>query len=352
MESTVGERVWDRGVVVSRTTTMPVPPSGSVSADGLLVIGGRQRHAQSMRELDEKWYGYGEGVIASLTPAAATVVHTHVSGLDVRGPDDPVLFKCATKVDDLLYCTTETEVVIYRLPTFEVVHQISHPWFNDVHHVVPTADDTILVASSGINSVLELTLDGRLLNQYPVDDDRALRFTDEDADLRFGVDLKPHTLHPNHLFMVGDEPWATRFEARDAVSLEDPSRRIAIDRQRVHDGHVIDGQVWFTTVDGAVVVGDPDTGAIVAEYDLNERRPDVIAGWCRGLLVHSDYFWVGFSRIRQTAVRSRLGWIRTGLSTSMSTRIERYSRTTLELEATIELEALNVNAVFTIVDGG
>ena len=59
-----------------------------------------------------------------------------------------------------------------------------------------------------------------------------------------------------------------------------------------------------------------------------------------------------FSRIRQTAVRSRLGWIRTGLSTSLSTRIERYSRTTLELEATIELEALNVNAVFTIVDGG
>ncbi|MEM9132634.1 MAG: hypothetical protein AAF962_24525 [Actinomycetota bacterium] len=303
-----------------------------------------------MRELGDKWYGYGSGVIASVDESHADVVHTYVSDATVRGEDDPMLFKCATRVGDLLYATTETEVLVYRLPDFELLHHVSHPWFNDVHHVLPTPGGDLLVASSGIEAALEIDLDGELLRQYPVDDERQ-GFWSDDRDLRFGVNLKPHAIHPNHLFMIGDEPWATRFELRDAVSLTDRGRRIAIDRQRVHDGHVHDGQVWFTTVDGAVVIGDPDTGAVVDTYDLNEHRQNVIPGWCRGLLIHDDHFWVGFSRIRQTAVRARLGWIRTGLSTSLPTRIERWDRATRRMDACIDLEPLEINAVFSILEG-
>lgn len=316
----------------------------------MLITGGRQRQPQSMRELGDQWYGYGAGVIARVDDAGAAVVHTYVSDTTVRGEHDPMLFKCATRRGDLLYATTETEVIVYRLPHFEIVHHLSHPWFNDVHHVVPTSAGNLLVASSGIEAVLEMDLDGRLLHQYPVDDERQQVFAG-DGDLRFGVNLKPHEIHPNHLFLVGDEPWATRFELRDAVSLVDRQRRIAIDRQRVHDGHVHDGQVWFTTVDGAVVVADPESGSVVDTYDLNLGRENVIPGWCRGLLVADDHFWVGFSRIRQTAVRARLGWIRTGLSTSLPTRIERYDRASRQLEACVDLESLEINAVFSILEG-
>ncbi|MEL7156998.1 MAG: hypothetical protein AAFN30_10405, partial [Actinomycetota bacterium] len=189
-----------------------------------------------------------------------------------------------------------------------------------------------------------------LLRQFPTDDEREQLCT-EHRDLRFGVNLKPHAIHPNHLFLLGDEPWATRFERRDAISLVDPERRIAIDRQRVHDGHVHDGLVWFTTVDGAVVVTDPQSGSVIDTYDLNIGRENVIPGWCRGLLVADDHFWVGFSRIRQTAVRARLGWIRTGLSTSLPTRIERYDRATRQLDISIDLEPLEINAVFSILEG-
>ena len=34
---------------------------------------------------------------------------------------------------------------------------------------------------------------------------------------------KPHLAHPNHVFHIGDEPWATRFQQKDAVSLLDPT---------------------------------------------------------------------------------------------------------------------------------
>ncbi len=303
-----------------------------------------------MRELGDGWYGYGAGVIASIGSGDPRVAHTYVSGTDVRNPDDPMLFKCATQRGDLLYATTETEVIVYRLPDFEILHHLSHRWFNDVHHVLPTSAGSLLVASSGAESVLELDLDGELLGVYPAGDEPSPAI-DEDRDLRFGVNLKPHAIHPNHLFLVGDEPWVTRFERRDAVSLVDRRRRIAIERQRVHDGHVVDGQVWFTTVDGAVVVGDPETGHIVDTFDLNESRQAVIPGWCRGLLVGQDHFWVGFSRIRQTAVRSRLSWLRTGLTTSLPTRVERWDRSTRTMDESIDLEPLGVNAVFSILKG-
>ncbi|MEL7206738.1 MAG: hypothetical protein AAGK32_00640, partial [Actinomycetota bacterium] len=137
-----------------------------------------------MRELGDHWYGYGAGVIAQVDGSTASVVHTYVSDTSVRNEDDPMLFKCATRRGELLYATTETEVIVYRLPDFEVVHHLSHPWFNDVHHVVPTASGSLLVASSGIEAVLELDLDGELLRQYPTDDEREQLCT-EHRDLRF-----------------------------------------------------------------------------------------------------------------------------------------------------------------------
>ena len=317
----------------------------------MLVTGGQQRRDQAVRDLaDTSWYGYGAGVIVDVGSGEPSVAHTYVSGDDVRNLDDPMLFKCATQSGDRLYATTETEVIVYRLPDFEVTHHISHPWFNDVHHVIPTGPQTMLVASSGIESVLELDIDGNMLGVHPAADNGQAAF-DRDTDLRFGVNLKPHVIHPNHLFLIDDEPWVTRFELRDAVSLTDPGRRIAIDRQRVHDGHVVDGQVWFTTVDGAVVVADPDSGQIVDVYELNADRPSVSPGWCRGLLIGTDHFWVGFSRIRQTAVRSRLNWLRTGLSNSMPTRIERFNRSTRMREESIDLEPVGLNAVFSILEG-
>lgn len=319
--------------------------------NSLYVVGGRQRKPASIREAGGTWYGYGAGVILGVDGrGGCDVVHTYVSDLDVRSAEDPMLFKCATRVGERLYCTTETEVVIYELPTFDVVHKLSHPWFNDVHHVIPAVNGNLLVASSGAETVLELTVEGELVTVYPLDDERKQVLAPDTGDLRFGVNLKPHKIHPNHLFAVDGEPWATRFECRDAVSLVDPNRRINIGRERVHDGHVVDGLVWFTTVDGAVVVANPDTGAIEAEYDLNANRRNVVPGWCRGLLITDASVWVGFSRIRMTAARERLSWIRQGLSTSLPTRIEKYDRATMELESSVELEDCGLDAVFTITE--
>jgi len=54
-------------------------------------------------------------------------------------------------------CTcTSTEVLVYELPTFKLLHYIFLPCFNDLHHVYPTQQGTILVVVTGLDMVVEI----------------------------------------------------------------------------------------------------------------------------------------------------------------------------------------------------
>lgn len=353
----------------ARSTRRDFYVATSSPLNGLRVIGGRQRAPQGLRELDDSWYGYGTGVIIDvnkgigknleLDPVRLAFEYTSPAG--TCGPDDPVLFKSATVAGDRLYATTQTEVVVLSWPALDPVAHISHPIFNDVHHVIPAADDTVLVAVSGHDAVAHLDFDGNLLATWGVGDDRTPPRLDLGRDYRIDCDLKPHAIHPNYLFRLDEdasgfstderaEVWVTRFETRDAVSLHDPNRRIDIGRERCHDGVVHDGRIFFTTVDGHVVEVDAATLSVRAEHKLVGRNPDILLGWCRGLtFLDDDLVAVGFSRIRHTRFRQTLSWVRNGLTRSEPTRVAVYNTRTWELVDEQDLEPAGCNAVFSIL---
>lgn len=308
-----------------------------------------------MRELDQRWYGYGRGVVIELGNEGATeAILEYTSAPGTCGPTDPVLFKSATVEGDRLYACTQTEVLVYTWPALQPVAHISHPFFNDVHHVIPGEDGRLLVAVSGQDAVAEVTIDGRLSNLWSVDPARPEVAHDPERDYRHDCDLKPHAIHPNYLFRLdgtaGDEVWVTRFETRDAVALHDPGRRIAIDRERCHDGVVHDGRIFFTTVDGHVVEVDAGTLRVRAEHRLTGRRDDTLLGWCRGLtFVDDDHVAVGFSRIRHTRFRQTLSWVRNGLTASEPTRVALYDTRDWSLVDEQSMEEAGCNAVFSIL---
>ncbi len=327
--------------------------------DGLRVVGGRQRAPQGLRELDDRWYGYGSGVIVDLDGGEPRTIFQYTSAPGTCGPEDPVLFKSATVVGDRLYASTQTEVVVLSWPDLEPVAHVSHPLFNDVHHVIPgDNEDTVLVAVSGHDAVALVDLDGNLLDLWGVDDDRRPPSLEADRDYRISCDLKPHAIHPNYLFRLGGdsmdgdpgEVWVTRFETRDAVSLHRPDRRIEIGRERCHDGVVHDGRVFFTTVDGHVIEVDATTLAVRGEHQLTGRRVDTLLGWCRGLTFLDDHLVaIGFSRIRHTRFRHTLSWVRNGLTRSEPTRVAVYDSRTWDLVDEVDLEPADCNAVFSIL---
>lgn len=323
----------------------------------LLVVGGRQRAHRSLRDGSD-WYGYAGGVVLRIDGSGVTTVLEYQSRPGTCADDDPILFKSATCANGRLYCCTQTEIVIYRMQGSLLVEEnhISLPIFNDVHHVVPTADDTLLVAVSGLELVVEIDTDGNVVREWDVLGDVLGdglgtwdRF-DPSIDYRMGVNLKPHRAHPNHIVIVDGEPFVTRFEQRDVISLRDPSRRVEPLGERLHDGVLDDVRLWFTSVDGRVIAADRDSLEVVDRVELASfSRDDSLLGWCRGLRFQDDAMWVGFSRIRATQFRQTLSWIRNRGVPQSPTRVARYERGTGRCTAEIDLEPHGLNAVFSVI---
>ena len=260
-----------------------------------------------------------------------------------------MLFKAGTRQDDLLYVCTQTEVLVYALPGFERTGYVSLPRFNDVHHVRPTPQGSLLVANSGLEMVVEIDLDGRVLREWNVLGEPPWERFSQSVDYRQGINLKPHRAHPNYVFYVGEEIWATRFEQKDVVCLTRPDRRLPIGLERVHDGVAHDGRNYFTTVNGRIVIADLSSLCIEEVVDLNSMHPDgALLGWCRGLLIEQDKIWVGFSRIRPTKFRQAVSWVRQGFSRSLPTHIACYDLVKRRCVAEVELESHQLNAVFSI----
>ena len=339
----------------------------------LYVVGGQQRVDRSVLDHDQQWYDYKQGMILRVDAGqgTATVCVEHaslsmeelhakrsdlVADLDnlVASPNDvPVLFKSATLVGDKLYACTQTEIIIYSVPTFTPLHRLSLPCFNDIHHVRPrmhtSGRDTLLIANTGLDMVLELTLEGAIVSVWNTLGEMPWAHFSREVDYRL-VSTKPHRSHPNYVFTLGDDVWATRFEQRDAICLTQPNRRIEIGSERVHDGVLHDDRLYFTTVNGHLAVVNPQTLAVEETLDLNAlHEEDVLLGWCRSLWIEGDYAWIGFSRIRPTKFRSALSWVRTGFQRSLPTRIALYDLKEKRHLRDINMESFGLNAVFSIL---
>jgi hypothetical protein len=264
--------------------------------------------------------------------------------------DPVILFKSSTLAGDHLYACTQTEVVIYRVPAFERVGYVSLPMFNDLHHVRPTASGTLLVAVAGLDLVAEVTLDGTVLREWSVLPEDPWRRFSRDVDYRKVRTTKPHHAHPNYVFELGDEVWATRFEQRDAISLVDPTRRIHIGLERVHDGLVHDGHVYFTTVDGKIPIADASSLAVVDVVDLGAIVGSrVLLGWARGLHIDGTGIWVGFSRIRPTRFRENVAWAMRGFKETRPTHIARFDLERRTCTHWIDLEPSGLTAIFSVL---
>jgi hypothetical protein len=323
-------------------------------SDTIYVIGGVQRAARKLLTGERAdWYEYEKGLILRIDPETFEVETAleYVSPPETRIAENPqVLFKSAIAVDGILYATTQTEVILFELPSLRQLAHISLPCFNDVHHVRPTPTGTLLVANSGLDMALELTLDGEIVRTISTLGEDPWEHFDRSVDYRMGVSTKPHRSHPNHVFYVGEEPWATRFEQRDAISLDNPERRIPLAVERVHDGLVVGDRIYFTSVDGKILIADPATLAVEQTIDLADfhDRNDLL-GWCRSIAVDGNLAWVGFSRFRATKIRENVGWVARGARRVRPTHIALYDLARGECLCELELEDYGLSAVFSIL---
>ena len=117
------------------------------------------------------------------------------------------------------------------------------------------------------------------------------------------------------MFWINDNPWVTRCTQEDAVMLSDTSKRIDISGPNkeisVHDGIVRGNRVYFTTVDAHIVIADTQTFEVLETINISAIEGlKTIRGWCRGLYIQDDIFYIGFSRLRKTKQSNKISWIK------------------------------------------
>jgi hypothetical protein len=326
--------------------------------ESLLVIGGQQRQ---IGKRNDEWRQHRQGVIIHVN--AVTGQHRPLAHYETppefrADAESAILFKSATRVKDMLYVCTQTEVLTLSLPDFAVQNHISLPSFNDLHHVNVNSNGRLLVANTGLDLVQEIGSDGTLHRFWPTTTPCKYDPIPVDVDFRKVLTTKPHATHVNHVFHIGDEIWATRFNQKDAISLDDPERKIDIAVGNPHDGYVYGNSVYFTTTNGHLVIADSDTLEIRNRIDLNEiSGKNRALGWCRGVhAIGENLVIVGFSRFRPTAYQENLRWLKHVFAPSQSanplpTRIACYDLEKRAMEWEIDLEESGINALFSILPG-
>jgi hypothetical protein len=269
------------------------------------------------------------------------------------------VFKSATLIGNKFYICTSTEGLIFEVPGFKRIGYVSLPCFNDLHHIAPTPDGNLLVANTGLDMVVRFTPCGQMLEQWNVlGADPWSRFS-RDVDYRKVDSTKPHQSHPNAVFQLGEEVWVTRFSQRDAICLTSPGKSIRIAVQRPHDGLVFGDRIYFTTVDGKIVIADSSRLEVEQIIDLSEihktrDRDDVLLGWCRGVLPLDEHrLWVGFTRVRKTMFKENVLWIKHAFrETARSTHIALYDIAERKCLQEIDLEQYGMSVIFGIYNVG
>lgn len=320
----------------------------------LYVLGARQR--ESLVKHEEEWNLYDAAIILEVNTQTGEVVRR----VEYKSPEDAkaaknssIVFKSGTLVGNTLYACTSTEVLIFELPSFRRTGYVSLPCFNDVHHVTPSADGNLIVVSTGLDMVFKITPTGEPLAEWCVLDEVPWTRFSRTTDYRKVESTKPHKSHPNFAFELEGELWVTRFRQRDAICLTKPGGRIDIAVETPHDGLVHGDRIYFTTVDGRVVIANARTRVVEQVFDLKEASDtNALLGWCRGITPIDDRrAWVGFTRVRKTKFMENVLWVKHVFREGMvvrSTHIGLYDSAAKTCLQELDLEPHGMNIIFSI----
>jgi|SRR6516225_2246687 hypothetical protein len=319
------------------------------------LLGGRQKKLLLKKE--EEWNLYEAALIVELNTDSGEArqrVEYHTPA-EARANDNAShLFKAGTIVGNTLYSCTSTEVVQFRLPDFSQIGYVSLPCFNDLHHVAPSHDGNLLVVTTGLDMAVKVTPKGEVLNYWPVLNEEPWSRFSQSVDYRTVDSTKPHQSHPNFVFELGEHVWVTRFRQRDAICVTQPGLRIDVAVQTPHDGLVFGDRVYFTTVDGQIVIANTKSLNVDQVIDLKQiGNGKALLGWCRGILpLDERRIWVAFTRVRKTKFNENILWVKHVFHEGMGekpTHIALYDIVERQCLAEIDIEPFGLNVIFSIL---
>lgn len=284
---------------------------------GYLLISGSKERKNGYELGEGKYYECAKLLKLDLQSGAVNTVLQKAEGGQHYPKEHPNLqYSSCCLVDGVLWLPTDTEVYKLSYPELKVLTIISHPFFHNIHSV-NVFDDRVYVTSTGLDMVAVFDTEGTLIELFNTEGKEVWHRFSKHQDYRMVHSTRPHDCHPNFVFTWKGKIWVTRCKQQDAVRLDDVNEKIEITnpakRISVHDGVVFKDKVYFTTVDGYLVVADPQSKEREQEINLLLHMNESQLGWARGLSMTDDAVaYVAFSRIRRTRMIDRLAWLAKG----------------------------------------
>lgn len=220
-----------------------------------------------------------------------------------------IKFNAFSVYDNLIYAPCTNEILVFEYPSYKLLQRISLPVFNDLHHV-NIIDGKIYVVSTGLDFVIVLNKSSLEPEKYinVLGNNTWDRFN-QDTDYRKINSTKPHDSHPNYVFKFNENIWVSRFHQKDIVNLYNFSDNYLINDEGIHDGKLIDNYLYFTGVDGKVIIFDITSLKIKEVIDLNKiENAKGALGWARGICVRDNVAFVGFTKLRPTSFTKNIKW--------------------------------------------
>ncbi len=293
---------------------------------------------------------FRSGIIGLLDTDQRRITHhvEYVSPQACRCEEAGQIMTAGSLRGEWLYACMPTEVVRCRLSDMRIESVLTHPTFNDLHHVL-ALEDQMLICNTGIDLLQAFDYRGNVLWTHNAACTPTWERFSQEVDYRFVPSTKPHECHINHVFLYEDKIWLTRFHQKDAVCISEPDDTMPIEVGNPHDGLVKGDEIWFTTTNGHLVCVDGPRRRIARDIDLNAIEHPLGStqlGWCRGVEIDGRYAYVGFTRFRDTTFKEFTRWIR-NVGTRYPARIETIDLERRRVVETYELEPL-ASAVFMI----
>ena len=281
-----------------------------------LLISGAKERPEGFSLGEGKYYNHAILLELDLANGQFNIVFDKDDGGNNYPDIHPNLqFTAACISGSTLWLPTDTEIYKLNLPDYKVTRVISHPCFQNIHSV-HFIDGELIASSTGLDNIVFMSPAtgeiNRIINAEGLDPWH--RFS-ESEDYRKVHSTRPHDCHPNFVFKIDNELWATRCKQEDAVCLSDFSKTIDISRgdaTSVHDGIHWNKNIVFTRVDGQLVFFNEETKQHVKTIDPFRDKSNRPVGWCRGLCTDGDIFYLGYSKIRKTRMADKLKFLSKG----------------------------------------
>ena len=235
-----------------------------------------------------------------------------------------MMFKVCDITPNSIITVTNSEIVEFDRKTYEVIKTVSDNSFNDLH-AVKKINEFYYLVNTGLEILQIINENGLIVKEINMATTATWDKFSKSIDYRKIGSTKPHEMHINNVFNVGDDIFVTRLSLKQAININNEKDIFDIEVGLPHVGVVFNEKVYFTTTNGHVIVFDANTRKKISLTDVNQLlvkggyKPD---GWCRGILPLSENkILVGYTKLRHTKFKEFLSWTKNLGNVTAPTRV-------------------------------